>query len=154
MVSSAGGGEDCLCAAGFGDDGVGGFGPDEGIGRFVVFGEIGLDSGIQGGDAGEYAAAEAVACDLGEEALDQIEPRRAGRREVQMEARMLCQPRFHGGSFVGAVIVDDQMQREASVDRCVDRCVDRAQEFDEFARAMAWLALTKHKAAFDIECSE
>ncbi len=126
----------CAGAAGFGDNGGGGFGPDEGLRRFVVFGEIGLDSGLQGGDAGEHAAADAVSCDLGEEALDQIEPGRAGRREVQMEARMLCQPRFYGRSFVGAVIVDDQMQREAFV----DRCVDLAQEFDEFARAMAWLA--------------
>ncbi len=140
----------CAGAAGFGGNGGGEFGPDEGFRRLVVFGEIGLDGGLQGGDAGERAAADAFSCDLGEEALDQIEPGRAGRREVQMEARMLSQPCFHGGSFVSAVIVDDQMQREA----CVDRCVDRAQEFDEFARAMAWLAFADHKAAFDIKRGE
>src|SRR3712207_8539494 len=46
------------------------------------------------GDALEGAAPDALAGDLGEEPLDQVEPGRRGRREMQVEARMLRQPRL------------------------------------------------------------
>ena len=45
-----------------------------------------------------------------EEALDQVEPRRAGRREVQVEPRALRQPRPHAVVLVGTVVVNDEMQ--------------------------------------------
>ena len=61
-------------AAFFVEDDVGGFGPDEGLGVGVVRTEVVLDGGLQVGDAGEGAAPDALPRDLGEEALDQIEP--------------------------------------------------------------------------------
>ena len=50
--------------------------------------------------------------DLREEALDQIEPGGARRREVQMEAWMLGEPGLHRGRLVRPVVVDHQMQGE------------------------------------------
>jgi hypothetical protein len=34
--------------------------------------------------------------DLGEEAFDHVEPGRRGQREVQVKARMRCEPAFDG----------------------------------------------------------
>jgi hypothetical protein len=47
--------------------------------------EILVDGILELGRARECAASNALLRDLGEETLDQIEPRGAGRREVQME---------------------------------------------------------------------
>jgi len=53
---------------------LGGLGPDEGLGIGVVAVEIVVDRSLKVGDAPEDAAADALGRDLGEEALDQIEP--------------------------------------------------------------------------------
>jgi len=50
----------------------------------------GLGALLRGARLVAIAASRAAACDLGEEALDQIEPGRAGRRDVQMTARCLA----------------------------------------------------------------
>jgi len=64
--------EDVLCRRG----------PDEGLGTFVVFGEVFVDRDLQVGDAFEDAAPDAFAGDLGEEALDHVQPGRRGRNEI------------------------------------------------------------------------
>ena len=47
-------------------------GPDEWLGVVVVLGEVAVDGDIDDGDAHEHAAANALAGDLGDNALDEI----------------------------------------------------------------------------------
>ncbi len=91
------------------DDGAGGCRPDEGLGVGVVVFEIIVDRALEVDDGVEHAAPDALSSDLGEEALDQIEPGRRGRREMHVEARMPGQPRLDFGMLVGGVVVGDQM---------------------------------------------
>lgn len=61
---------------------------------------------------------------LSEPAFHRVQPRGAGRREVQLEAWMLLQPRLDRGSLVSRAVVQDHMQIQLS--RCV--AVDLLQE--------------------------
>ena len=45
-----------------------------------------------------------------EEALDHVEPRTAGRREVHVETGMTGQPLLHFGMLVGRVVIGDQVK--------------------------------------------
>ena len=74
-----------LSTADLGEDVGGSGGPDEGLGVPVVLGEVAMDGDLQVGNALEDTAADALAGDLGEEALDEIEPGRRGWSEVQVE---------------------------------------------------------------------
>ena len=67
---------------------MGGFGPAEGFGGFVPVGQEAGDGLLQARDAVEAAAANGLRAYQAEPALDQVEPRGAGRGEVQMEARV------------------------------------------------------------------
>ncbi len=58
----------------FFDDGAGGSRPDEEDGVGVMSVEVVVDSDLQIDDGVEHAATDALSSDLGEEALDQIEP--------------------------------------------------------------------------------
>src|SRR5229473_2602152 len=71
---------------------MGGFGPAEGFGIFVPVGQEAGDGLLQARDAVEAAATNGLRGDQAEPALDQVEPRGAGRGEVQMEARVRDQP--------------------------------------------------------------
>ena len=67
---------------------------------------------------------------LGEErepALDEIEPRRAGRREVQMEARALGQPAPDHRRLVRAVVVEDEVDVEVRGHVRLDRVEELAE---------------------------
>jgi hypothetical protein len=48
----------------------------------------------------------------GEPAFDLIEPRGGGRREMHVEARISREPPFDGRSFMGTVVVHNQMHVE------------------------------------------
>jgi hypothetical protein len=61
------------------------------------FGKIIPDGNRQFFDAAETTRKHDVLAEVAEEAFDQIEPRHAGWREMQMEAGMLCDPSEHGG---------------------------------------------------------
>jgi hypothetical protein len=93
--------------------------PDEGLGVCVVVFEVVHDGSVQLGNAFEDAAADEFSGDLGEEALDHVEPGGGGRGEVQVEARVRREPAFDGRGLVGGVVVDDQAGRDgaASVGR-------------------------------------
>ena len=86
-----------LPASDLGHDGGSLGGPDEWLGVIVVLSEVALHGDLQVGDALENAAADALAGDLGEEALDEIEPRRPGGGEVEPEPGVLRQPFFTSG---------------------------------------------------------
>src|SRR6266849_4460414 len=87
----------------------GGFNPAKGLSVVVPVGEVAGDGRFQTADAVKAAAADGRAGNQGKPAFDQIEPRGAGRREVQMEARMGGAPRQHRGMLVGTIVVADQV---------------------------------------------
>ncbi len=67
------------------EDLVGCHGPDEGSGVLVPVGEPGPDVAFEGLDRAVDAALELLLGQLSEPPLDQVQPGRAGRREVQVE---------------------------------------------------------------------
>src|SRR6202035_5279008 len=85
-------------------------------------------------DIVEDASADALARDLGEEPLDEIEPRTGCRREMQLETLVPGEPALHLLCLVRGVIVDDQMQIEMGG----RLAADLPQERQEFVRPVAW----------------
>lgn len=61
-------------------------------------------------DGAEAAQADGLGGDLGKPAFDLIEPESAGGNEVDVKARVPREPAAHGGSFVGGVVIERQMQ--------------------------------------------
>ena len=127
----------------------GGFGPTEGFGVFVPVGQEAGDGLLQARDAVEAAAANGLRGDQAEPALDQVEPRGAGRGEVQMKARMGGQPVLYRGMLVGAVVVADQMQFQLGV-----ALGQRLQEGDELGVPMAPVATRMDLAAGHLQRGE
>jgi hypothetical protein len=85
----------------------------------MVF-QIFRDGILEFRDALECAASDTLSGDLGEEALDHVEPGRRGRCEVQMEARMFLEPTLHGRGLIGGMVVDNQMQIETGRGLLID----------------------------------
>ncbi len=63
-------------------------------------------------DAGEAVAPDALVGDVAKEALNHVQPRCAGGREVDDKARVSGQPLLHFGMVVRGVVVHDQMQAQ------------------------------------------
>ena len=57
-----------------GDDCIGVGAPDEGLGVLIVLGDEAVDGGLQVDDGAEHAVLQAAAGELGEEALDGVQP--------------------------------------------------------------------------------
>ena len=108
-------------------------GPDERLGLFVVFSDIGMDGLSQFGDAMEGSSADALPRDLCEPSLDEIDPGCAGWGEVQVIPRVRLKPFFHLRMRMGAVVVQDQMN--LPVLGCVD--LDSIQEQEELTVTVA-----------------
>ena len=121
------------------DDGVGVGSPDEGFGIGIGFLQEAVDGGLEIGDAVEHAAFEPTPGQLGEEALDRVEPGGGGRGEVEMKARVPPEPGADLVMFVRGVIVHDQMHLAAS--RCF--AVDPIEEADELLMPVAAHALAR-----------
>ncbi len=92
-----------------GNDLVGVGGPMEGLWLLVVFFEEAVDCGLEIDDGVEDAAPEATLRQLCKEALDRVEPRARGRREVEGEALMAVEPGAHLRVLVGGVVVEDDV---------------------------------------------
>ena len=96
-------------AADFFDDGIGVGGPEEGFGIGIGFLQEAVDGGLEIGDALEDAAFEPTPCQLGEEALDRVEPGGGGWGEVEMKALVppepSADPRFREGRLSGCLWV-------------------------------------------------
>ena len=58
----------------------------------IVILDVSVDCGLELDDASKDAALEASLCEGGEEALDGVEPRGAGRGEVEGDAGMPVKP--------------------------------------------------------------
>jgi hypothetical protein len=138
------------CASFTGEDVVSRFGPGEGLWLRVVLGQVVVDGDLQFVDAGVTAPADALGRDFGKEAFDQVEPGRAGRREVQLEARVLRQPGLDLGRLVGGVVVEHEMH----VARLEDSAVDAAQKAQELPGPVARQAFADDHARLHIECCE
>ena len=61
--------------------------PDERARVLVVFAHIGANRGNERRNAAEGAASDPFARDLGEEALDEVQPRGPGGGEVEVKSR-------------------------------------------------------------------
>jgi hypothetical protein len=88
------------------DDFVGVGGPGERFAVLVVFYEI--DGGLEVDDRMKSAALEATFRQCCEEALDRVESRARGRREVEGETQMAVEPGTHFG-LVGGVAEADKL---------------------------------------------
>ena len=91
------------------------------------------DGSFQASHAPMRPGAELLVRQLREPAFHQVEPRRVGRREMQMEAWAFGQPPLDQRRFVGAVVVQDE------VDLAVGRHgrVDQVKKLSELNRPMA-----------------
>src|SRR6185436_16630397 len=102
------------------------------------------------GHARESATPDALRRDLCEEAFDEIEPGRTRRREVQLEARMLGQPRLHLGGLVRPIVIEHEMHREVSK----HGSIDPLQKANELFRPMPRLAFADDESALHVEGCE
>src|ERR1700737_2360190 len=114
--------------------------PDEWARVFVVFTYIGANCRDECRHAAEGSATNPFARDLGEEALDEVQPRGPGGGEVKVKSRMLGRPRLHGRMLVGAVVVQDQMD----VPPAGGLPIDLVQEGEKFSVRVAGLPLLDH----------
>jgi hypothetical protein len=71
-------------------------------------------------DIMEHASSDALARDLGEEPLDEIDPRAGCWGEVELETLLPGEPALHLLCLVRSAIVDDEMQIEADGSLAVD----------------------------------
>src|SRR5207247_10689902 len=109
--------------------------PGGGRGIVVVVADVGATGGDESRHAAKGAPAQALARNLGEEALDEIQPGRPGRGEVEMKPRVVREPRLHRGMLVCAVIVENEMDVPAA--RRLPS--GRVQEGDELSVRVAGL---------------
>ena len=137
-------------AAFTGEDVFGGFGPDEGFRSGVVLQQVIVTCGLQIVDARVASPTDAPVGDLGEEALYEVHPGRAGWCEVQLEAWMFLEPGHHLGRLVGGVVVED----EVDVAGFQDGPVDVAQEAQELPCAVARHAVADDDARLHVERCE
>src|SRR5712692_5161191 len=75
----------------------GGFGPNEGLGMVISGFDIAADGVLQFAGGAMNTPPDLLFGQGGEPALDQVQPRGAGRREVHMEPRMTGQPAMNQG---------------------------------------------------------
>src|SRR5260370_4602053 len=90
---------------------------------------------------------------LGQESkptFDEVEPRGAGRREVELKPGALQEPALNGRSLMSTVVVEDQM--DAKLWRHLG--IDLIQELTKLNRAMAPVELANHLASLSVQGGE
>ena len=108
------------------------------------------DGCLEGGEAAVNAASDLPRRQHGEEALDLVQPRRAGRGEVDVPARPSHQPIADQRRLVSGVVVHDEMHVEIA--RYVG--LDRVEELAELGGAVAWIAFADHPTGGNVEGGE
>jgi len=137
-------------SAELGENGVGGFGPDEGFRRVDVLPEVPLDGVLEVGNGLERAAPDAASGDDREEAFDSVEPGGRGRREVEDPARMIGESGEDTGMLVGGTIVGDGIEDLPGR----NGALHGIEEFDEVLMAVPRHAAPDHGALEDVEGGE
>src|SRR6516165_9177022 len=112
--------------------------------------EVGVDRRFQFFGGAVNAAADLLFGDVGEEALDQIDPGVGGRSEVNLPSRPRAEPFSDRGRLVGGVIVHDQVDVE--IGRNIT--FDFAQEAEELAPAMTRIATADDFTGGRVESGE
>ena len=96
-------------------------GPREGFWVIVGLVEEAVDGGLKFADRSEDTAFETASGELGEEALDGIEPRGRGGREMEGETRMAIEPFADLRVLMGGIVIEDDVDglfgRDLSLDR-------------------------------------
>src|ERR1019366_7540420 len=103
-----------------GEDGFGFGCPCEGLRVLIAMIDPFMDRGFEFRDIMEHASSDALARDLGEEPLDEIDPRAGCWGEVELETLLPGEPALHLLCLVRSAIVDDEMQIEADGSLAVD----------------------------------
>src|SRR5689334_8304954 len=98
------------------------------------------DGGLQFFEATENASANAFVGDLGEPALDQVDPGAISGREVDMEARPFGNPVTNGGCLMRAVIIHDDMNLQFGG----HMGFDGVEKLAKFLRTMTAMQLSDH----------
>src|SRR5438128_4330184 len=122
-------------------------GPNEGLGGRVRDGDVAPDGLLQLPRAAVYASSDLFFRERGKPPLHEIDPRGAGGREVQMEARMAGQPPMDGRRVVGAGVVQDQVDVQARG----HASVDGREELPKLSGALTLLEFADHFAALRIQ---
>src|SRR3972149_6193956 len=133
-----------------GKDVIGGFGPDEGLRIAVADVDVVADCGLEFEGAAMRPASQLAVGGGGKEALDLVDPRGTGGREVQLKAGMTKQPALDERRLVGAVVVEDEMDVECSG----NVGVDGVEELPEFDAAMPSVMLGDDLAGLDVQGGE
>jgi hypothetical protein len=117
--------------------------PDEGFWvSVVVFDEV-VDGGFQFFGGAVDAAPELTFGEQREPSLDQVEPRSRSGSEVHMEARAFGQPVLNQLRFMGAIIVQD----EVNIQLVRHILLDSVEEVAELFGAMPLLVLADDLSA-------
>jgi hypothetical protein len=134
-----------------GDDGLGIGLPDERLGVLIVLFDEVFDGCLKRDDKVEDAALEFSAAQLGEEAVDRVEPRGGGRCEMEGPARVAGEPRSNIEMLVRGIVVEDHLDRLA----LGHLAFDGVEKADELLVAMPLHVAADDRAIEDIErCKE
>src|SRR6516225_10887371 len=129
---------------------VGGLGPCEWLGIGVVMTDEVHNVGAQSLDAAIDASPDLFVGDEGEEALDLIEPGRAGGREMDMPARPFGEPVADQRGLVRGVVVHDEMDIKAAR----DSGLDFVEELAELCGTVTGIACADDLARRNVERRE
>ena len=116
----------------------------------IVFTDEAIDGGLEIDEGMEDTVLEPAPREFGKEALDGIEPRTRGWREVESPAWMTVEPGADLVLLVRRVIVEDH------VDGLVRRhlALDAVEEADELLMAVALHVLPDDRSIRNVECRE
>ena len=132
------------------DNAIGIGGPDEGFWVPVGLGDEAFDCRLKIDDRVEDASLQASPGELGEEALDGVQPGARRRYEVEGPAGMARQPLPDLGMLVRGIVVEDHVNDFAS--RHLG--LDGIEKANEFLMPMALHTATDHRAIENVEGGE
>ena len=135
---------DCLV------DGIGAFGPDERLGIGIMGLNESGDVDLEFLDTAMDAALDLLVGEQPKPAFDLVKPGGAGRREMQVIARVAGEPSFDGRRLVSGVIVEHQMNVEIGR----HGLLDLREEVAEFDRTVTLIAAANDPAGGNVQGGE
>jgi len=107
--------------------------PDKRRGAFVVVVDVCGYRTLQGSNAGERATSNSTIGDIGKETFDSVQPRRTGRGEMNVIARMFREPRLNHRVLMRRIVIHYQM----NIKLARHGTIDVVQKLDELFVPMA-----------------